>query len=266
MHLRSLGYRTDLIFARFQGVVEDLGDAVRVQNPGNPGHYFGNFLIFASPPQPGDLPRWEARFARDIATQPGVRHVLFGWDVPPTGTPDLQPFLDAGYTLEENVVMTAPALHAPARPNTQAELRTIHDTDDEWAQVLECQVAAREERWPEASYRTFKEGQLRRYRDMTRAGQGFWYGAFLDGRLAADMGVFTDGELTRFQAVGTHPDFRRRGLCATLTHFAGEHARAAFGAKQLVIVADEHYFAKDIYASVGFTATERQQLLLRMPS
>ena len=46
MHLRSLGYRTDLIFARFQGVVEDLGDVTRVLNPDNPTHYFGNFVIF----------------------------------------------------------------------------------------------------------------------------------------------------------------------------------------------------------------------------
>jgi ribosomal protein S18 acetylase RimI-like enzyme len=268
MHLHSLGYRTDLIFARFQGLVEDHGDVTRVTNPDNPTHYFGNFLIFERPPQPGDLPTWEARFADLIGTPPTVEHVLFGWDVPAQAEAHLQPFLDAGYVLEENVVMSAPALHAPARPNRTADLRVIEDTDEAWAAVVDLQVAARDSRYQEAetAYRTFKEKQFLRYRAMARAGLGCWYGAFVDGVLAADMGVYTDGRgLARFQAVGTHPDYRRQGLCGTLAHFAGEHAQRTFGAQDLVIVADDHYFAKDIYASVGFRPTERQQLLLRFP-
>lgn len=267
MRLQSLGYRTDLIFARFQGIVEDLGDVVRVTNPDNPTHYFGNFLIFESPPKPGDLPAWEARFAELIGTPPTVRHTLFGWDVPPRGEAHVQPFLDAGYVLEENVIMSAAALHAPARPNLEAELRVIEDTDEAWAAVVDQQVAGREAHLneSEASYRTFKEGQFRRYRAMAKAGLGFWYGAFVDGVLAADLGVYTDGTLARFQSVGTHPDYRRQGLCGTLTHFAGTHAQQALGAGELVIVADDHYFAKDIYASVGFRPRERQQLLLRHP-
>ncbi|GMA15176.1 hypothetical protein GCM10025871_15070 [Deinococcus metallilatus] len=37
---------------------------------------------------------------------------------------------------------------------------------------------------------------------MTRAGLGFWYGAFVNGRLVADLGVFSDGEgLLRYQGV-----------------------------------------------------------------
>lgn len=267
MHLRSLGFRTDLIFARFQGVVEDLGYVIRVMNPDNPTHYFGNFLIFDSPPQPGDFAAWEAAFAELIGAPPTVRHTLFGWDVPPRGEAHLQPFLDAGYVLEENVIMAASALLPPARPNRSAELRVIQDTDEAWAAVVDHQVACRDahSNESEASYRTFKEGQFRRYRSMMKAGLGFWYGGFVDGVLAADLGVYTDGTLVRFQSVGTHPDYRRQGLCGSLTHFAGTHAQQAFGASELVIVADEHYFAKDIYASVGFRPRERQQLLLRCP-
>ncbi|MFD1733853.1 GNAT family N-acetyltransferase [Deinococcus malanensis] len=196
-----------------------------------------------------------------------MRHTLFGWDVPARGEADIQSFVDAGYTLEENVIMSASALHAPARPNTSAELRVIEDTDEAWGAVVDHQVACREDRFneSEASYRTFKEGQFRRYRAMTKAGLGFWYGAFVEGVLAADLGVYTDGALARFQSVGTHPAYRRQGLCGTLTHFAGTHAQQTFGAGELVIVADDHYFAKDIYAGVGFRTRERQQLLLRHP-
>lgn len=268
MELHSLGYRTDLIFARFQGVAEDCGDVIRVVHPDNPSHYFGNFLIFAHPPRPGDLPVWEARFAALVGGPPQVRHRLFGWDVPARGEVDDRAFLAAGYRREDNVVMSAARLRPPPRPARGAELRVIPDTDAAWAAVVEQQVACQEEGTGEsaAAYRHFKEGQFRRYRAMVRAGLGFWYGAFVDGHLAADLGVFMDGRgLLRFQSVGTHPAYRRRGLCGALTHFAGTHAQDTLGGERLVIVADDHYFAKDIYAGVGFGVTERQSLLLRRP-
>ncbi len=50
MNVHSLGYRTDLIIARFRGRVADLGEAVAVANPDSPAHYFGNLLIFRTPP------------------------------------------------------------------------------------------------------------------------------------------------------------------------------------------------------------------------
>ena len=263
MNLRSRGYRTDLIFAHFHGRVTDLGEAVAVANPNSPAHYFGNLLVFRAPPERGDLPNWERLFAQYIGQPPLTQHRLFGWDVPALGPADVTEFLEAGYHLEENAVMAAPRLHAPPHLNSRAEYRPVLDTDEEWAQVLENQVGSREDGYDEARYRQFKATQLRCLRDMCRAGLGVWYGAFIDGQLTADLGVFTDGHgLLRYQSVGTSPAFRRQGLCGSLTFRAGEHARAHFQAEQLVIVADEHGGAKRVYESVGFQDVERQQLLL----
>ncbi|MFC4427263.1 GNAT family N-acetyltransferase [Deinococcus navajonensis] len=263
MQLRSLGYRTDLIFARFHGQVTDLDEAVAVANPRSPAHYFGNLLVFRQPPRSGDRLRWEALFAQHIGRPPVTPHRLFGWDVPAQGHAEMTEFLEAGYRLEENLVMAAPRLHAPPALNTRAEFRPVSDTDEEWAQVLENQVASREDGYEEAPYRRFKASQLLGLRDMCRAGLGLWYGAFQDGKLVADLGVFSDGAgLLRYQSVGTAPAYRRQGLCGSLTFFAGEHAQKHFGAERLVIVADDHAQAKRVYASVGFEDAERQQLLL----
>ena len=266
MPLRSLGFRTDAFLARFDGIVEDLGDATSIINPRNPAHYFGNLLIFHNPPRDGDRERWEARYAQTVGSHPGVRHITLAWDVggPHVTDAALAPFLDAGYTLDENVVMTAESLHAPPRPNTEAELRPLV-SDEDWSLALELQVMTREDRWDEASYRSFKEVAVRRYRRMCNAGKGYWYGAFLGGTLAANLGVFVEGTLARFQSVDTHPEYRRRGLCGTLVHYAARHAGEQLGARTFVIVADEHYFAKDVYRSVGFTPVERQQALLKSP-
>ena len=267
MNLNSLGYRTDLIFARFRGRVTDLGEAIAVVNPRSPAHYFGNLLIFQRPPQSGDIDRWEALFSQHVGRPPATPHRLFAWDVPAARPPQLDEFLEAGYQLEENIVMAAPRLRTPPRPNSSAQYRPLADLDEEWAQALENQVASREDGHDEDRYRRFKETQLRGLREMCRAGQGFWYGAFVEGRLVADLGVFSDGgELLRYQSVGTDPAYRRQGLCASLTFFAGEHAQMHFGAHRLVIVADDHASAKRVYASVGFETVERQQLLLSTPT
>lgn len=45
MNLRSLGYHTDLMFPRFDGLVVDCGDYLAVRTPSNPRFYWGNFLL-----------------------------------------------------------------------------------------------------------------------------------------------------------------------------------------------------------------------------
>ncbi|WP_245556565.1 GNAT family N-acetyltransferase [Deinococcus aquatilis] len=220
MRLQSLGYRTDLIFAHFGGWVTDLGEALAVANPRSPAHDFGNLLIFRKPPQPKDLPRWEALFAEHIGHPPATPHRLFAWDVPARRNADLEELLKAGYRPEQNVVMTAARLHAPPHLNTRAEYRPLADTAEEWAQALENQVVSREDGHDEERYRRYKESQFHGLRELCRAGRGFWYGAFVDGQLVADHGVFPDSKgLLRYQRVGTDPAYRRQGLCGTLTFF-----------------------------------------------
>lgn len=41
----SLGWRTDLIFARFDGQVTDCGKHVRVRTPANPTFWWGNLHL-----------------------------------------------------------------------------------------------------------------------------------------------------------------------------------------------------------------------------
>src|SRR5213595_3751243 len=114
----SLGWRTDLIFARFDGQVVDRGNHLCVRTPGNPTFWWGNFLLFQHAPGPGDLERWLALFDAEIAArQPASRHRAFGIDVrerlalPPE-------FAAAGFTLSEATVLTLARdqLLVPPRP------------------------------------------------------------------------------------------------------------------------------------------------------
>jgi ribosomal protein S18 acetylase RimI-like enzyme len=254
--INSLGYRSDLIFPRFDGQIMDRGDYLAVLTPANPDFHWGNFLLFKEPPGEGDFNGWKALFSKEIGLE--AQHMAFGWDTVDGEMGQVGPFLAAGFSLEESVVLTAASVNPPPKVNHEVVVRPLSE-DWEWEAALGNQIACRDLEYGEAGYRVFRERQMARYRKMVRAGLGHWFGAFLEGRLVADLGVFKDDELGRFQSVGTHLDFRRRGICGTLVYRAASHAYEAMGISTLVMVADEHDHAAGIYESVGFEKAEYQR-------
>ncbi|MBZ4416673.1 GNAT family N-acetyltransferase [Myxococcus sp. RHSTA-1-4] len=261
---RSLAWRTDLMLRAFHGTVTQLPDCVRVETPSDPDFYSGNLLLFPSPPGPGDDLRWVRRFHEEFAHAPRIRHVTLGWDDPHGGPGVEEPFLAKGFTLIADVVLTAEAVQPPPRPLAGLDVRPLAG-DADWAAAMENHRAERPPSVPPESYEPFIHRHLNRYREMTRTGRGTWFGAFLEGRLVGDLGIFVDEGVARFQEVGTHPEFRNRGVCGTLVHEASRHALARLGARVLVLVAEEGGPAERIYRSVGFRETERQRTLTLRP-
>jgi ribosomal protein S18 acetylase RimI-like enzyme len=257
MQLRSLGYRTDLIFAAFDGQIIDRGDYLVIRSPLNPTFYWGNFLLFASPPAEGDFHRWRELFLHEVGASPEVKHIAFGWDSPQGEAGLTEPFVQAGFDVNRDVVLTTPRPRPPARPSSAIIVRPLASADD-WAQVLDLQVSTREPAHEETGYRVYKERAHNRYRRMETAGLGHWYGAFIDNRLVADLGIFHDGKgLARYQAVETHPDFRRRGIAGTLVYQAGIHLMAEHELHTLVIIAEDGAAPSRLYQALGFTPTEK---------
>ncbi len=253
----SLGYRTDLFFPKFEGVVTDRGDYLVILTPKNPGFFWGNYLLFSAPPEPGDLDRWQALFRQEVSARQETHHIAFGWDSP-AGTPgEVKPFLEAGYELIESVVLTTRQVCAPAKYNHLVEVRPLVE-DWEWEQALLNQVHCRPPEHRYEEYLPFKTEKMAQYRRMRQAGLGEWFGAFLEGRLVADLGLFHEGAIGRFQSVETAPEFRRQGICGTLVYQAAKYGFEHMGVDTLVMVADENYHAARIYESVGFEPTERQ--------
>jgi RimJ/RimL family protein N-acetyltransferase len=260
----SMEARTDLIFHREAGTVLDRGEYVFIETPASPNYYFGNLLFFKRPPGAGDFDRWCEAFHREFAHRPGVRHVTFKWDVRAGPTGDVEPFLQAGFEFDSNVVLLAERVSPPPKVNAEVGVHRIA-TDGDWAAVIENQVRGRHPWWPEDVFREFFAGQVEIYRGLEQDGRGGWYGAYLDGQLVADLGLFRDGDVGRFQRVGTHPDFRRRGICGTLVYEVSRRALEEQNLRTLVMVADEHYHAARIYESVGFEAKEKSAAVCLRP-
>jgi GNAT superfamily N-acetyltransferase len=264
MDLRSLAYRTDLIFPRFDGEVVDRGGYIVVRTPANPSFYWGNFLLFERPPGPGDLERWTERFVAEIGAPPEVGHMAFGWDSPGGELGLSQPFLDAGFRMQDGVVLVSDATRPPPRPNAALTMRPMV-SDADWDQALSLMLLASWDGDASPGIVEFSRRAMARYRAMAEAGLGAWVGAFDGGRMVGGLGIFAEAGIARFQAVGTHPAARGVGVCGTLVHWASRYAAERLSAGRLVIVADVDSQAARIYESVGFRPAERQVGLERAP-
>ncbi len=238
------------MFHRFDGVVEERDTYIVVRSPDNPGYYWGNYLLFAQPPAPGDAPRWIEQFRAEMAVNPRVRHLAIGWDSDEAGAAaELQAL---GLELHAHPVLATSAPAPEPRPAPGLTVRIV-DSDDDWRQVAGVVAALAPELHASPDYARFEEARRARWRAMIEAGLGRWLGAFDGDRLIAHMGIFADGELARFQTVETHPDQRGRGACTQLVAAAIAIGLGELGARTVVLSAEPGQ-AERIYRRAGFTS------------
>jgi GNAT superfamily N-acetyltransferase len=262
----ELGFRSELIFHRFAGRVDDLRaehGCVRVLTPGNPSFFWGNFLLFEQAPTSDDVLRWPALFERLItAVQPASAHRAFGWLDDAPG--QIEPFLRAGYEAVDSAVMSANSL-LPAPPPRAAALLRRFEGDDDWRRLIDLHVGTREADHPESVYRAFATARAAQWRAMQAAGLGAWFGAFVaeGGResLASALGIFvetpsgladTRDRIARYQVVVTVKAHRRAGLARALIVEAARYAREHLGAARFVIIAAADEMPERLYSSLGF--------------
>ena len=235
-------------------------DHVVVRSPGHPGFWWGNFILLAAP-QPREAAGWLARFA-DVF--PEAEHVALGVDGTGPDAAERSGLAEAGLRIERTTVLTATTVHAPPHVNRAADYRPLAGEAD-WQQSLDLRLAA-DDGSEVATTRAFYEQRTADTRRVAEGGHGAWFGAFVRGRLAAQLGVFSDGSgVARYQNVETDPHWRRSGLAGTLVWRAGQWALDHLGARTLVIVADPAAGAIRLYRSVGFRGTETQTAFQRPP-
>jgi ribosomal protein S18 acetylase RimI-like enzyme len=254
MKIQSLSRRTDLIFAKFSGSVIDRGDYTLIQTPSNPSYHWGNYIIFNTPPKNGDFLKWKEIFTKEFPYYEKIQHMVFTWEQPELG--EAQEFLDNGFEIDEGIILSTKELIAPTKYNNDIEIRRI-TTDREWEDTVHIQMLCVDPKFANTGYESFKRKQMVQYKKMSEQGMGHWFGAYMGDQIVGDLGIFFEDDLARYQNVGTHPDFRRQGICQTLVYETALIALKEYGVSTLVMEADAHYHAAKIYESVGFRPTER---------
>lgn len=257
--VHSLGFVTELELLRRAGSrVEDRGDHLVVHTPDNPTYHWGNFLLLPSAPAADEIGSWVETFRREL---PGLGHVALGVDRPDVGA--LDPLRAAGWHVDVPVAMTAREVQGPAHPHPGATLRPLAD-DADWEQQVALSQAGEDDARLTTEFLTRRHQS---YRELAETGAGRWWGAFLDGRLVASLGLYLAGRgLARYQNVKTHPDHRGRGLAGGLVHEAGRDALDRLGARQLVMVADPAEAAIRGYRRAGFVEGDHHAEATLLPT
>lgn len=255
MSPKSLAIQTDYIFGRFFGEVLDRGSYMVVKTPSSPNYFWGNYLVMPEPLAPGALNEWIAIYGSkfDYKKQ---GFITFAVDAPDGEMGAAQEFRDFGFRCDTSKVLTTSSVNPPPKFKSGLEVREIK-TDSEWEQLVEVHFS---DEWylKAGSQRPFLKEMFSDLRRMTNAGLGKRFGAFLDGRVVADLGIYTSNGIGRFNEVATHREFRRQGFCGTLVYRAAIAAFESMNVQTLVMEADEDDHAAAIYESVGFKPNQRK--------
>ncbi len=88
---------------------------------------------------------------------------------------------------------------------------------DDWtkAEALQAKIGLEDGRDPKF-YGPYLARRNAGRRDQITKGIGQWFGAFDGDRIVAQLGMFHDGSLARYQSVETRATHRRRGICSAL--------------------------------------------------
>ena len=255
--IKSLGYRTDFIFNRLDGSVEDKGEYIVAKTASNPNYFWGNLLLFKKPPEKGDLKRWREYFLQEFSA-PTVFHMTFAWDSPNAAEGECDEFIKDGFELSKNIVLTTSSVEKSKKYNDEIIVRPI-DLDTNLQRCVDIQLSgAATDKLAVETWRDFYLKSMVQFKVLTQSGHGKWFGAFLNSELVGSLGIFLDADVCRYQLVSTHKDFQRKGVCSSLVYESARYALEKMGAKVLVMVADEEYHAAKIYESVGFKPNQRQ--------
>lgn len=253
MIINSLYLKSSLIFARNESDIVERESYIAIKTPNNPGFHWGNYLIFKKAPKAGDIPVWKAIFAKEFPYYSEIRHYVFAWDE--LKEPETPEYLEHHLELEKSIALMTDELISPKFYNKDIFIRPLQ-TPDDWLKADILQTLTREPHFSYERYFEFKRNQSLSYQNLEKKGQGHRFGAFIGDEIVADLGIFFEGSTGRYQNVVTHPDYRRKGICATLVYESGKYIQEKYQVKTLVMVADPEYHAAKIYESVGFKPKE----------
>ena len=258
LSIKSLAIATDLIPAQFESVISDHHDCFSIQTKSQPNYFWGNFLVFRRPPEEGDLEKWTRRY-QQIFNNENPSFYTFTWDVCEVNETLVQPFIDDGFDFGIDTTLLASNPIKPKGFNELIEVKPI-ESEQDWGSIPQVHYNPHSK----SSYEKqigFMNKRLESFRMLSNKGVGHRFGAFLNGKLVGDLGIYHQDGIGRFNEVATHHEFYRQGICQTLVYLSSQYAINHYGVSKLVIVADDFYHAINAYKKVGFSAFEKNYSL-----
>lgn len=252
-----LGLQSDAVVMARRSEFEDMGEFVIQRTLLEPDYWFGNRIVWR-----GRIEDPTPILAAFRSAFPEAPHCVISFDLPDFDRPDWFATLPDFEFDETDVMSLSGPISGPDLPAAFGFRRI--ETDAEWAAVTSLQNQTGIEMGHDpVGHTDYTARKFQRVRAECEAGHSHWFGLFDGERLAADMGIVTDGRIARFQQVETAGDFRRQGLCAGLLKRVHEYIAGIHPAATFVIEAEAEGAAGRIYARAGFRKVERDISLMK---
>ena len=255
MQIESLGLKTDIMISSLECEMYYEEYYAFMKTPNRPDFYWGNFLITqAVIESQAELDALISVYKRHFDSYD--KFITIAFDIPMGDVGRLSVFKNNDFDVYTNLVMQLDKKDFKLKDdlNENFTFRVIK-TSDFIDQLVELHHD------PEWKYGPGQDDFLKsKFESLIKLedkGMGNRYVLMDDDKLVADLGIYYENKLGRFNDVVTHIDYRNQGLCYTLVSKATEHIFNNTDVETLVMQAEEDYFAHNIYRKAGFDETEK---------
>lgn len=253
-------WATDLgVLELFGSTIETHDDHLVVRTPTNPDFHWGNFILVTDERQTHLADHWVQVFGQ---AHPAADWIAIGLIAAPA---DPSQWRSRGLLVDVDEALSTTTIPVGGALPEGYRARRLAGAD--WAELANGEIRDNLESGlydPEIHER-FVRTRIQRLATLSESDALAYFGAFDGERLVSSLGIVVCGRTARYQAVGTDPDHRRRGLAGHLLGRAAQWA-AGQGCAEWVIVTEAANPAGRLYRSVGFEpATDTASVYLAPP-
>lgn len=253
-NMQSLAYKTDLIQARYAGIVDNREDYYVIRTPSRKHYFWGNYILIKKTEKNIDIEKWIKIYKKEFGND-NPYFLTFGLDVKKVSDEIIFKFKRHGFRLKKSEVLSCSNLKKPEATKIEIVFREIIE-DNDWNGWVEVHL---DENWPfsEDSQYGFYFKHLENIKTLVAKKIMRRFGAFTSNKMVGELGILHESGVGRFDTVSTHQNYRCLRICSNLIYYTGDKILNE-NASKLIIVADDDYFAKNIYKKLGFEFIEEQ--------
>ena len=255
MKIESLGLKTDIMISSLECEMHYEEHYAYMKTPKRGDYYWGNFLITqAQINSQAELDALISVYKRHFDTH--GKFITIAFDNPMGDVGRLSIFKNNDFDIYTNLVMQLNKEDSKAKDdlNENFTFKVIKTKD----YIMDLVAVHHDPDWRYGPGQDeFLTGKFEALIKLEENGMGQRYVLMDEDKIIADLGIYHQNRLARFNDVVTHKDYRNQGLCYTLVNKACEYIFNNSDVEILVMQADENYFAHKIYRKVGFEETEK---------
>lgn len=255
MKIESLGLKTDIMISSLECEMHYEEQYAYMKTPKRGDYYWGNFLITqAQINSQAELDALINVYKRHFDTH--GKFITIAFDNPMGDIGRLSIFKNNDFDIYTNLVMQLNKEDWKAKNdlNENYTFKVIKTKD----YIMDLVAVHHDPDWRYGPGQDeFLAGKFEALIKLEENGVGQRYVLMDYDKIIADLGIYHQNRLARFNDVVTHKDYRNQGLCYTLVNKASEYIFNNSDVETLVMQADENYFAHKIYRKVGFEKTEK---------